>query len=765
LVVILLAIGLWQVLKAAKPLNPAASLAAGQLNGVGRHFELKGSEYLNIAIDSSEEINVFIESAPEMIALEIESVQGSQETQINLSGFEPKTTYHKYQDDYHNHEVFVSDEEGGYSYKQDISQPHLIFIQPRESTKFIRDDITGGDCSLIGSWDSLTKTCVLSADLNETVQIDTSGITLDGNNRKITGTGTGYGVYLPYKNGVTIKNLVIERFYHGIYLYQSSANTIIKNTLFSNGARGIYLEVSGQNLIAENNISKSSVVTYGYGIELAYSNYNTIKDNISTANNNDGLVLDNSHYNNITNNKFVSNNSYGGRIQYSSFNTLANNAFDYNYKGVYLLLSTRNTFSGNTMNSNLVGLYLYDASNNNIISGNTLADNTSRGIYLEGRYWCGWGGCYDYRVRNNQIYNNNFLNNPTQAQVYEGENNLFNQAAPVGGNYWSNWAGPDENHDGFVDNPYAFSGGQDNLPLVCPLGASLDKEPPVTLINLAGTIGNNGWYVSDVMMTLIATDGGGTCGGGGMVAKTEYSFDGTNWNLYEGPVVLTGEGQITVNYKSTDSAGNIEETKSEIVKIDKTAPEINILVPQEGGIYPLNSETIVNWTAGDNISGIFLSSATLPAGAALDTTSTGEKNFSVLAEDKAGNKASKNIIYYVNYIFDFGGFLPPIKNDGSGVYKFRNDIPVKFRLTDTQGNFVTTVTAKLYLAKIEKGVVGPEIKAVSSGGANVDNLFRYDSKDNLYTFNLSTAKLSTGLWRLKVTINEVSSKAVNITFK
>jgi len=44
---------------------------------------------------------------------------------------------------------------------------------------------------------------------------------------------------------------------------------------------------------------------------------------------------------------------------------------------------------------------------------------------------------------------------------------MFNLAKPVGCNYWSDWTTPDDDRDGFVDEPYVISewvGLQDNLP-------------------------------------------------------------------------------------------------------------------------------------------------------------------------------------------------------------------------------------------------------------------------------------------------------------
>jgi hypothetical protein len=56
------------------------------------------------------------------------------------------------------------------------------------------------------------------------------------------------------------------------------------------------------------------------------------------------------------------------------------------------------------------------------------------------------------------------MDNATQADVYGGSGNIFNLDKPTGGNFWSNWTTPDVDGDGFVDNPYVFYGGQDDLP-------------------------------------------------------------------------------------------------------------------------------------------------------------------------------------------------------------------------------------------------------------------------------------------------------------
>ncbi|MEH7375878.1 OmpL47-type beta-barrel domain-containing protein [Neobacillus drentensis] len=60
------------------------------------------------------------------------------------------------------------------------------------------------------------------------------------------------------------------------------------------------------------------------------------------------------------------------------------------------------------------------------------------------------------------------------------------------------------------------------------------------------------------------------------VAKTEYKVIDGSWQTYQGPFDVTAEGKNVVQYRSIDHVGNIEEAKSVSIKIDKTAPTLNV---------------------------------------------------------------------------------------------------------------------------------------------------------------------------------------------
>ena len=123
--------------------------------------------------------------------------------------------------------------------------------------------------------------------------------------------------------------------------------------------------------------------------------------------------------------------------------------------GIYLYFGSSNTLTANTVHNNYYGILL-SSSSSNTLTANTVHNNYY-GIYLD-------------NSNDNKVYNNNFINNPTQACVSGGSGNEFSLDKPVGGNYWNDWTSPDVDYDGFVDDPYVFAGGQDNLPWVCQDG-------------------------------------------------------------------------------------------------------------------------------------------------------------------------------------------------------------------------------------------------------------------------------------------------------
>lgn len=96
-----------------------------------------------------------------------------------------------------------------------------------------------------------------------------------------------------------------------------------------------------------------------------------------------------------------------------------------------------------------------------------------------------------------------------------------------------------------------------------------DTVPPVTTAVASAVYAPstpNGWYLSDITLTLTATDDSSG------IKLTEFRINGGDWSVYSGLIPLTQNGIFTYEFRSTDNAGNVEEPKSIVLKLDKTAP-------------------------------------------------------------------------------------------------------------------------------------------------------------------------------------------------
>jgi hypothetical protein len=58
---------------------------------------------------------------------------------------------------------------------------------------------------------------------------------------------------------------------------------------------------------------------------------------------------------------------------------------------------------------------------------------------------------------------------------------------------------------------------------------------------------------------------------------------------------------------------------------------------------------------------------------------------------------------------------------------------------------------------------GSEVEAESTSAATSGHVFRYSSRNDLYTFNLSTSGLSVGTWQLRIDLGDGVPRTVNIS--
>lgn len=398
------------------------------------------------------------------------------------------------------------------------------------------------------------------------------GIRLDGAvveivNCNIT-LNTNHGIWAPTGGGIIADNDITSN--GGRALDLNWRGSVLRNNISSNGG-GINLDFARNIEIAHNNISGMSV-----GINIERADDAVITEN-NMSSNGWGLylgsslsnvsIVGNEFYNNsvgiadwsqvddisISNNNFQSNvegiwafgagnhvldnntflrNSRGVSIDDSINLSITHNEFSDNGYGIYSLRAQENTISSNYLGNNTFGMHFYGSqwspNENNTIANNTFADNVGVGIEFRNENY------------NNTVYHNNFVNNGIQA-IDEWFANQWDNGYPSGGNYWSNYTGPDNcsgpnqdicpDPDGIGDIQFIIDAdSQDRYPLIAPLGMVVPRPPTGLGSELSGA------SLQDVTLTwaLSADDGKGlrTVKEYRIFRNTSFDPDGMGYALY-----------------------------------------------------------------------------------------------------------------------------------------------------------------------------------------------------------------------------------------
>ena len=119
----------------------------------------------------------------------------------------------------------------------------------------------------------------------------------------------------------------------------------------------------------------------------------------------------------------------------------------------------------------------------------------------------------------------------------------------------------------------------------------LDKTSPDTSIIIDGVMGDNAWYVSDVNVTLTASDEYSD------IYSIRYSFGSVNVEVNNVGMLsftISNEGTILLSYYSIDTEGNVEDMNYITLYIDKTAPTTTLTIGEPN--YGLNPTYITTDT-------------------------------------------------------------------------------------------------------------------------------------------------------------------------
>ncbi len=151
---------------------------------------------------------------------------------------------------------------------------------------------------------------------------------------------------------------------------------------------------------------------------------------------------------------------------------------------------------------------------------------------------------------------------------------------------------------------------------------AVDSTPPVITANVAGTLGDNGWYTSDVSLSWTVTDAES--------AVTSTSGCGS-------VSINADQGSTDYTCSATSAGGSASKTVS--IKRDSTAPTISgSAAPAPNGAGWNNSDVSVSFVCADSLSGL----ASCGPNQTLSGDGAGQ-SASGTAKDNAGNTASASV--------------------------------------------------------------------------------------------------------------------------
>jgi len=455
--------------------------------------------------------------------------------------------------------------------------------------------------------------------------VQRSDIIIDGAGFSLQGEGE-VAIDITSVGGITIQNLaILGIFNYGIYISQSSFNTIVDNTISGNGIgiriynstqntltgnliqnnnMGLELWLTSENLLQNNvldnfrnlsiygtklshyvqDIDDSNIIGEGQKIYYLVGEENVVINaenvgflalvscsnitvqELEISNNEQGIILADTTGSSVTQNT-ITDCSYGIQLFSSSFNAISYNTLTNNNRGIHLKTSTFNTISANQITENIGGMFFFD-STQNIVSGNTLQDNTDYGLGLS-------------TSSLNSFTGNRFLDNGENDgyQVYDAAiaNSTLSLSSnswfvyPAGGNFWSDYTGTDvktganqteAGSDGIGDSPYTiYANVQDKYPRILEGALIVSVFSPE----------NKTYTETSITLTVDVNDPTSVVG---------YSLDGEETITISGTATLSnlyeGSHKLTVIAKNTED--------------EESSQTVYFTVSEQGSQTPINDD-------------------------------------------------------------------------------------------------------------------------------------------------------------------------------
>jgi len=549
----------------------------------------------------------------------------------------------------------------------------------------------------VNYYDGRYRTCPNNAILNLGSNWSWLGL-VNCTNVTATATNNLDHVLLAFTSQSTIKGMNVSDIYYGIYLYSSSANTVINNTANST-SNGIYLDFSSNNNLTNNR----------------------------TDSNNCGIFLrSNSNHNILTNNTANSNFWYGMELYQSHNNILTNNTADSNsYYGIYLSQSPDNIVYHNNIWGNVTNV-----SSDQPIELSYFNPETQR---YEGNWWGrttapGFIAGVDSNAAN-VVDSYPYLVKDGWLKGYApGEPEIIDATPPTGsvsinaGAYatsstsvtltllasdpesgvpemrlsndnvtWSSWLPYQQSKDwnllsgdGIKTVYCQYKNGVGLVSETYSDTIILDTKPPVTTATITPPPNPAGWNNTAVLVTLKAVDPDTTASG---VKEVYYCVTSNGVVLNEllasgdsAIIPLNKEGVFTVSYYAVDNADNTEVTKETTVRIDGTPPVIAFTQSPPPNEFGWNkTDVTITFSATDALSGI----ESITPQITLITEGAGQV-VTGTAVDKAGNQSAKSVAVNIDKTPPDITITSPQARDYLNIETFIID----FAITDTLSGLI-----------------------------------------------------------------------------
>jgi hypothetical protein len=304
-----------------------------------------------------------------------------------------------------------------------------------------------------------------------------------------------------------------------------------------------------------------------------------------------------------------------------------------------------------------------------------------------------------------------------------------------------------------------------NIEEIKSISLKLDTTKPFTMANVVPgePDGTNNWYKSTVSITLSPSDEGSG------IDKTEYRVNEGDWKTYESPIQVKTDGIYKIEYRSIDKAGNVEESKSALIKLDKTNPVTTSRITQgepNGANGWYTTDVIVELAANDGQSGISIieyridGSEWAPYKAPIQLTTEGIHRVEYRSKDNAGNTEE---LKSINVIID--KTLPDVKLNlsRSTIWPPNHKmvaVTVKPEITDSISGFQSIVLTSITSSEPDEGLgdgsTELDIQNAEFGTAD----FKFDlraersgiNQERIYTITYTITDQAGNVRKVKTTI-------------